>query len=45
MMGTAKWREDGGAYVPAPTTYLNGRRWDGAELNGHGATDLYAGAL
>ena len=44
MKGTAKWREDGGAYVPAPTTYLNGRRWDGAELNGH-AADNFAGAL
>ena len=44
MKATAKWREDGGAYVPAPTTYLNGRRWDGAELNGHGA-DTFAGAL
>jgi hypothetical protein len=25
---SAKWREDGGKYVPMPATYLNQRRWE-----------------
>lgn len=25
------WRKDGGAFIPAPLVYLNGKRWDGAE--------------
>ncbi len=46
MKATAKWREDGGAFVPMPSTYLNGRRWDGAELDLTGNhVDLMAGAV
>lgn len=25
------WRKEGGAYIPAPLVYLNGKRWEGAE--------------
>jgi hypothetical protein len=28
---TTTWQKDGGAYIPAPLTYLNGRRWEGAD--------------
>ena len=31
------WRKESGAYIPAPSVYLNGRRWDGAELFGQPA--------
>ena len=24
----AKWTKDGGEYIPHPTTWLNGRRWE-----------------
>lgn len=26
--GTDQWRRDGGVFVPHPTTWLNGRRWE-----------------
>lgn len=26
------WRQQSGKFIPAPETYLNGRRWDGAEI-------------
>ena len=32
MKTTDQWRKDGGAYIPAPSVYLNQRRWDGAEI-------------
>lgn len=45
MKATAKWRESGGEFVPMPATYLNGRRWDGAELEANGHDSLMAGAV
>lgn len=30
-MKAGAWQRDGGQYVPAPLTYLNQRRWDGAD--------------
>lgn len=27
------WRKESGAYIPAPLVYLNGKRWDGAEVD------------
>ncbi|MFH1016697.1 MAG: hypothetical protein V1798_00780 [Pseudomonadota bacterium] len=34
---TFDWRKDGGAFVPYPATYLNGRRWeDEIEVAGGG---------
>lgn len=31
LASSDKWRESGGQFVPAPLTYLNQRRWEGAE--------------
>jgi hypothetical protein len=46
MKATPKWREAGGEFVPMPLTYLNGRRWDGAELDLNGSqAGLMAGAV
>ena len=25
---SSEWRKDGGAYIPHPSTWLNGRRWE-----------------
>lgn len=30
-MKAGPWRKDGGQFVPAPLTYLNQRRWEGAD--------------
>ena len=38
------WTKQGGQFIPAPEVYLNGRRWDGAELEGRGQAE-WAGAL
>lgn len=43
MKRTPGWTKDGGQFVPAPTTYLNQRRWDGAEDGDAGAWWLRAG--
>ncbi len=32
MKNTTDWRKENGGYIPAPLVYLNGRRWEGAEL-------------
>jgi len=32
MTTTDQWRKDNGAFIPAPLVYLNGQRWDGAEI-------------
>jgi hypothetical protein len=49
MAGTESWTKSGGQFVPAPLTYLRGRRWDGAELDGGsaecGRPDSYTGAV
>lgn len=39
---TDDWVKDGGKYIPHPTTWLNGRRWEddlGAPANGNAASD------
>lgn len=36
------WAKDSGQYAPAPMTYLNQKRWDGAEVI---AVDRFAGAI
>lgn len=33
MSKTEAWRKQGGEFVPAPLVYLNGRRWDGADVS------------
>ncbi len=37
---SAAWQRDGGAYIPFPASWLNGRRWEDedpdAGRNGHG---------
>ena len=38
------WTKQAGQFIPAPEVYLNGRRWDGAEL-GEVVEDRWAGAL
>lgn len=45
MSQSTEWRKEAGQYVPAPLVYLNGRRWDGAELGLVAAEDAFAGAL
>lgn len=37
------WRKNGGAYIPAPLTYLNQRRWEGAGEDA--GPDPFAGAI
>ncbi len=32
LKSSAEWQKQAGQFVPAPLVYLNGRRWDGAEL-------------
>jgi len=32
-MKAGPWRKDGGQYIPAPMTYLNQRRWEGADAS------------
>lgn len=32
LKNSASWKKENGAYIPAPLVYLNGRRWEGAEL-------------
>lgn len=34
MKLSAGWRKNGGEFIPAPLVYLNGRRWEGAEVTG-----------
>jgi hypothetical protein len=34
MMASDQWREQGGKFIPAPLSYLNQQRWDGAEVGG-----------
>lgn len=45
MAQTEGWTKQGGAFVPAPLVYLNGRRWDGAELNGQQPSLQLVGAV
>lgn len=33
MASSVDWQKNGGEFIPAPETYLNGQRWDGAELD------------
>lgn len=39
------WTKQNGEFIPAPEVYLNGRRWDGAELGTQRADVPWAGAL
>jgi hypothetical protein len=32
MKLSRSWTENDGAYIPAPIAYLNGKKWDGAEM-------------
>ena len=32
MKSSDGWRKDAGKFIPAPLVYLNGKRWDGAEV-------------
>lgn len=32
MKASPSWRKNAGEFIPAPLVYLNGRRWEGAEL-------------
>ena len=45
MKATHDWQKDSGQFVPAPLVYLNGRRWDGAEIGEVGKSDLMAGVI
>jgi uncharacterized protein YdaU (DUF1376 family) len=39
------WTKDAGQFIPAPLTYLNGRRWEGAEASGQPQGGIFAGAI
>lgn len=45
MGASETWRKDGGAFIPAPLVYLNGRRWDGADLGANERPSVFAGAV
>jgi len=45
MKATNDWQKDSGQFVPAPLVYLNGKRWDGAEIGEVGQSDLMAGVI
>lgn len=41
MKMSAGWRKNSGEFIPAPLVYLNGRRWEGAEIaGGEAASEL-----
>lgn len=39
------WLKENGQYIPAPLVYLNGRKWDGAEVSTTPANNPFAGAI
>lgn len=45
MADTEGWRKEAGRYVPAPLVYLNGRRWDGADLGQVARESIFEGAI
>lgn len=45
MARTEGWTKQGGEFVPAPLVYLNGRRWDGAEVGGAAGGLQLVGAI
>lgn len=42
MKDSPTWRKEAGQYIPAPLAYLNGRKWDGADVQ---VESSYAGAV
>jgi hypothetical protein len=32
LKASEDWRKEGGRFIPAPLVYLNGAKWDGAEI-------------
>ena len=42
MKTSPTWRKEEGQYIPAPLAYLNGRKWDGADVQ---VESSYAGAV
>ena len=45
MSKTEGWTKQGGEFVPAPLVYLNGRRWDGAEVGASSGGLQLVGAI
>jgi hypothetical protein len=45
MCLSADWQKSGGAYIPAPLTYLNQARWDGADVGEATQGGMLAGAI
>lgn len=43
QMASDQWAKDGGQFIPHPTTWLNGRRWED-EVGASVANDPFAGA-
>lgn len=39
------WTKDSGQFIPAPLTYINGRRWEGAEASSQPLVGMFAGAI
>lgn len=45
MKLSQSWRKDGGAFIPAPLSYLNQKRWDGASDETPESGSIFAGAI
>lgn len=44
LKSSAGWLKNGGEFIPAPLVYLNGKKWEGAELDTAGSSQ-WAGAV
>jgi hypothetical protein len=44
MCVSADWQKQGGEFIPAPLSYLNQARWDGADI-GEQSSGMLAGAI
>lgn len=44
QIASEQWRRDGGQFIPHPTTWLNGRRWEDEAVAVVAGNDPFAGA-
>lgn len=40
LKSSTGWSKNNGEFIPAPLVYINGRRWEGAEISGDGTATL-----
>lgn len=45
MCLSADWQKQGGEFIPAPLSYLNQARWDGADIGESSSSGMLAGAI